>query len=296
MSNFITKKFYEQRVDFQQISAAHDEMLTFPKGVIEYQDVPYSDDNLKEHRMDIFRPEGREDEILPVIIDVHGGGLLLGSKEFNRFFCAEISAMGFLVFSIEYRLVPECLSYDQYADCSMAMDAIQQLIPQYKGDPEHVYVVGDSGGAYLIVYTIAMQKCQKLAEAAHVTPSTLDVKALGLISGMFYTTRLDKIGMFLPKYLYGKKYKKSSFAPYTNPEHPDIVTALPPCYLITSHEDHLQHYTLNFEKALTRHHVPHELLNFAENPKLKHAFLVFDPYMDESVEAMTSMLDFLRKY
>lgn len=270
MSNFMIKMFYKQRAEFNETSAARDKELSFPKG--------------------------RENEILPVIIDVHGGGLLLGNKEFNRYFCAQISAMGYLVFSVEFRLVPEYQVYDQFADLSMAMDFIKDVIPKYHGDPEHVYVVGDSGGAYVITYTVAMQKNKALAEAAHVKPSSLKVKALGLISGMFYTNKLDNIGMFLPKYLYGKKYKKSAFAPYVNPEHPDIVKALPPCFLVTSEDDMLQHYTLNFEKALAKHHMPHELKRYPKNEKLTHAFSVFEPYMKESVDTMTSMLQFLCQY
>lgn len=292
----LTKTFYKQRAEFNETADTREKSMDFPKGVKEYRDIAYSEDGNAAHRLDIFRPEGRDGEILPVIIDVHGGGLLLGNKEFNRYFCAQISAMGYLVFSVEFRLIPEYQVYDQFADLSMAMEFIQELIPKYNGDLEQVYVVGDSGGAYIIIYTIAMQKSKALAEAAHVTPSSLKVKALGLISGMFYTNKFDNIGLFLPKYLYGKKYKKSTFAPYVNPEHPDIVTSLPPCCLITSKDDMLQHYTLNFEKALTRHNMPHELINYPENKKLTHAFCVFEPYMAESMNAITSMLRFLRRY
>ena len=296
MDNFMTKTFYKQRAAFNESSAARAQTLPCPKGVIEYADVSYSDDQHEAHRMDIFRPEGRDGETLPVIIDIHGGGMILGNKEFNRQFCAQISTMGYLVFSIEFRLVPEYRIYDQFADLSMAMDYIGKVLPEYHGDPNHVYVVGDSGGACLIVYTIAMQKSKALADAAQITPSTLQVNALGLISGMFYTTKLDKIGLFMPKYLYGKDYKKSAFAPYVNPEHADIVASLPPCYLITSHNDNLQHYTLQFEKALTRHQIPHELKNYSQNEKLTHAFFVFEPYMDESKDAVQAMLHFLSQY
>lgn len=296
MANFITKTFYKQRSEFNQSTLDRAQKMTFPDGIIEYPNVYYSEDKLDAHRMDIYRPEGRDDEILPVIINVHGGGMILGNKEFNRYYCAHLSSMGFVVFSIEYRLVPEFQVYDQFADFSMAMDSIQKMIPQYKGDPSQVYVVGDSGGAYIIVYSIAMQKCKALADAAHVTPSKLNVRALGLISGMFYTTKFDEIGLVLPKYFYGKNYKKEAFALYANPEHPDIVTSLPPCFLVTSDGDNLQHYTLNFEKALTKYNVPHKLVNYPKDPKLTHAFSVFEPYWDESIDAMTSMIEFLQKY
>lgn len=296
MSDILVKNFYKQREDFNQTSRIRNKELPFPEGVDEWQDIIYSADYPETRRLDIYRPKDKMNHILPVIINVHGGGMILGSKEFNRFFCAQISAMGFLVFNVEYRLVPEVQVYDQFTDISIAMDFVQNAMTEYHGDANHVYMVADSGGAYLATYTVALQQYKGLASAAHVTPSSLKVHALGLISGMFYTTKLDKIGLFMPKYLYGKNYKKSAFAPYINPEHPDMITALPPCCLITSHNDMLQHYTLQFEKALTRHHIPHELINYPKNKKLTHAFSVFEPYLEESIEAVKSMISFLSQY
>lgn len=296
MKDFMLKNFYKQRAEFEKSSTSREQVLSFPDTVMEHRNIPYINDNSQAHRLDIFRPKGRDHETLPVIVDVHGGGMILGNKEFNRYFCAVISAMGYLVFSIEYRLVPDVRVFEQFADLSAAMDYINKIIPKYSGDSEHIYAVADSGGAYLLTYSIAMQKSKALAKAAHVTPTRLNVKALGLISGMFYTTKFDKIGLFMPKYLYGKGYKRSSFAPYVNPEHPDIVTSLPPCCLITSHNDMLQHYTLQFEKALAMHCIPHKLIDYPKNKKLTHAFSVFYPFWDESSDAVASMLQFLCTY
>lgn len=297
MGNTFTKVFLDKRVKFNQSSEERLKTMKFPEGIIEYLDIPYAEDNKPEHRMDVFRPANREGDKLPVIIDVHGGGMILGNKEFNRYFCAEVCKHGFLVFSVEYSLVPEIQVYTQFADLSLAMNRVKELISKYDGDSDHVYVVGDSGGAYILTYAVAMQRSKKLAKAAGVTPSSLKVNALGLISGMFYTTKFDEIGLFMPKYLYGEKYKKSAFAPYINPEHPDIVTSLPPCFLITSRNDNLKHYTLNFEKALSKHKMPHELLYYEEkNENLSHAFSVFEPFMAESQDAIAKLVRYLEKY
>lgn len=295
MGNILVKKFLSERDAFNEMSAKRDKTLPFPENVTEIKNVPYKDDNLSAHRMDIFVPKDNT-ETLPVIVDIHGGGMILGNKEFNRFFCAQISALGYIVFCPEFSLVPEQTCYDQYADLSAAMDTIHKILKQYNGDPKKVYAMGDSGGAYLLMYAIAMQKCKPLADAAGVRPTTLPVRALGLISGMFYTTKLDSIGLFLPNFFYGKGYKKTPFAPYVNPGHPDIVKALPPCYLVTSHNDNLQHYTLDFAKALEKHGATYELVNYPQNPELTHAFSVFDPYTDTSRDAVNKMLTFLRKY
>ena len=290
------KIFYKQRADFERSSAARDKELTFPEDVCETKDIRYSEDACDAHRMDIFRPKGREHEVLPVIVNIHGGGLLLGNKEFNRFYCARLSEQGFLVYSLEYRLVPDCTIFDQLSDLSLAMEAVRERLSRDQGDAEHVYAVADSGGACLLTYFAAMQNNRELADAAQITPTKLPLRALGLISGMFYTTCFDQIGLFLPKYLYGRNYKQRAFAPYVNPEHPAVVGSLPPCYLVTSKKDHLQRYTLRFKQALADNQVPYRLQNFCKNPQLTHAFSVFFPFLKESDESIQSMVDFLRKY
>ena len=294
MSHSITDIFYKQRNDFFKEQKEREKRLIFPDDVSEIKDISYLDDGDKAHRLDIYRPKKSGDKKLPVIINVHGGGLILGSKEFNRYFCANLCKLGYVVFSVEYRLVPECMFYDQCEDLSRAFDFIDKNIPKYGGDKERIFAAGDSGGACLLTYTAAMIKCRPLAMAAKVKAASIDIKALGLISGMFYTNRFDKLGLFLPKYLYGRDYKKSSYAKYVNPENTELINALPPCFLVTSKKDNLKHYTINFTKALKRNNKYHKLICFEKKPELTHAFSVFEPNLKESIETIRKMSNFFR--
>lgn len=290
------KQFYKQRLAFELDAAERDKTQSMPAGVTIEHNVPYMADGIEAHRMDIYRPDGSENTVLPVIINIHGGGLIIGNKEFNRFFCAKLCALGYLVFSIEYRLIPDCMVFDQFSDVCNAFNYIQAHLCEYNGDADHIYGVADSGGAYLLTYTAAMNKCHTLAKAAHVKPHNISFRALGLISGMFYTTRFDKIGMFLPAYLYGKNYKKQSFAKYVNPENPELVTSLPPCYLVTSRYDNLRKYTLDFVEALGRYGIVYELSEYMKGRHLTHAFSVFRPDFKESEETISDMHAFFESY
>ena len=291
----LTKVFYKQREDFARQQKEREERFSFPEEVEEITDIAYIEDGKKEHLLNVYRPKERGQEKLPVIVNVHGGGMVIGTKEFNRYYCAELVKFGYLVFSVEYPLIPDCMIYDQFEAVSRAMDMIQTLIEPYHGDAEKVYAVADSGGACLLTYVTAMQRCSGLAKAAGVTPSGLPVKALGLISGMFYTTKFDNIGLFLPRYLYGKGERRKAVKPYINPECPEIIKALPPCYLVTSKEDMLEHYTLQFAKALKENGMRFQLKDFRKDKKLTHAFSVFDPYLKESRETMNQMVHFFEK-
>ncbi len=227
-----------------------------------------------------------------MIINIHGGGLVMGNKEFNRHFCAILCRLGFVVFSVEYRLAPEVTVFDQLRDITFAMKFIDKNAAEYGADRDKVYMVGDSGGALLTIYTTAIHKNPKVARAADIKPSALSIERIALISGMFYTTKPDKIGLFLPKLLYGEGYRKHPFYPYTNPEHPQICLSLPPAYFITSRNDHLQWYTRQYTKTLDRNRCTYIARNFGSNPSLTHAFPVFSPGLVQSRQAIEEIAGF----
>ena len=186
MNLLLDKMIKKQRLEFDNLTTKRMKTMSFPDDVTEIKSIPYLLDNIPAHRLDVYRPTSTKCA-LPVIVNVHGGGLLMGSKEFNRFYCAQLCKLGFVVFSIEYRLIPEVTVFEQFADVSNAMNFIERSVTLYGGDPTHIYMVGDSAGAYLITYTTALQRSRLLADATLVRPSTLHIRAIGLISGMFYT-------------------------------------------------------------------------------------------------------------
>ena len=69
---------------------------------------------------------------------------------------------------------------------------------------------------------------------------------------------------------------------YTNPEHPEIIYNIPPCYLVTSKADMLERYTLDFAGELGNKGIEHRLRHMGSNPELIHAFPVVRPDLRES--------------
>ena len=292
MSNYIETAFMQQRTDFMKTLPDRRKRFSIPDGVDMYLDIEYVNDQNEAHRLDVFRPSESPDKELPIIFNVHGGGLIMGCKEFNRYFCARLCKLGYVVFSIEYRLVPEYTFYHQCTDFFQALRYVQDYGNLYYGKTDEIYGVGDSGGAMLLTYCAAMQNNAEMAAAAQVSVCPAPLQALGLISGMFYTNRFDQIGLSLPKYLYGTDYKHSDFAPYVNPTYQKLVQALPPCLLVTSKNDNLHHYTTKFEKALTKYNMPHRLLDFPKNKQLTHAFSVFEHFLPESTQTIQAIAEY----
>ncbi len=60
-------------------------------GLKEFRDIPYKNRSGKELLMDIFEPITDVKEDLPVIVNIHGGGLIDGNKKFSAGFCHVLS-------------------------------------------------------------------------------------------------------------------------------------------------------------------------------------------------------------
>ena len=88
MANIMEKQFYKHSSDFDKSCIESDKKLTMPEGVEYTENIAYTNDGNPSHQLDIYRPKDREGEVLPVIINVHGGGLIIGNKGFNKYFCS----------------------------------------------------------------------------------------------------------------------------------------------------------------------------------------------------------------
>jgi acetyl esterase/lipase len=267
-----------------------------PDGIKEYRDIPYNNNSGKELLMDIFEPIVEKGTELPVIVNIHGGGLIGGSKNLSVGFCRQLAKRGYLVFSLEYRLIPEVRVYEQFDDVCAGMDCIGRKLVDFDVDFTRIYMVAESAGAYLATYVAAMKNSKALQDAIGYKPTNMVFKAMGLISGMFYTTRNDMLGRFLSHSIYGKDERSKAIAQYTNPEHPEIINNIPPCYLITSKADMLERYTLDFAGELGNKGIEHYLRHMGSDPKLLHAFPVLNAALPESERVIDEIVDWFKKH
>ena len=273
--------------DIREISSA---------GLKEHRDIPYTNRSGKKLLMDIFEPEVAAGTELPVIVNIHGGGLIDGNKNLSVGFCRQLAKRGYLVCSLEYRLIPDVRVYEQFDDVCAGMDFVGRKLVDFDVDFTRIYLTAESAGAYLATYVAAMKDSKTLQDAIGYEPSRVRFKAMGLISGMFYTTRKDSLGLFLSRSIYGKDERSIAMAEYTNPEHPEIIYHLPPCYLVTSKADMLERYTLDFAGELGNKGIKHYLRHMGSDPKLIHAFPVLRPDLPESERVIDEIIGWFRQH
>lgn len=88
----------------------------------------------------------------PVMIYIHGGGLKNGDRLDAASYVAKAPhfvSNDYVYVSLNYRLSPSVVSPSHIEDVADAVMYVHDNIAQYGGDPDQIYVMGHSAGAYL---------------------------------------------------------------------------------------------------------------------------------------------------
>ena len=264
-----------------------------PDGVQEYPDMPFQGAGGVPLAVDIFRAKARSLRPLPVVVMIHGGGLVVGTRKMSRTFCENLAARGFLVFAPEYRRATETDFFQEIGDVTAALISVSGMLEKYGGDPDRVTVVSESAGSFLALYALAAMNSPALRKAFGLPAASLRVRALACFSGFFYAARRDLPGMVYSRNLFGEKKKDSAFMRYMNPECPDVMNQLPPVFLAGSDADFLKGYTKRFAAALRRAGHPCELVYYEHNKELTHAFPALKPDLPESRDVLNRLLEWI---
>ena len=124
----------------------------FPGETATYSNIPYANDTLKKHLLDIYLPPGAKNNT-PLIVWIHGGAWMLNDKY------ADMSYMkntikgfidsGYALASIDYRYSTEAVFPAQIQDCNEAVEFLYQHAAQYKLDKDRIALIGFSAGGHL---------------------------------------------------------------------------------------------------------------------------------------------------
>jgi acetyl esterase len=113
------------------------------------RDIPYRREGGSPHKLDIYRPTDRKGP-LPIVLYVHGGGFRILSKDTHWIMALAFARRGYLVFTIDYRLAPENPYPAALEDASAALVWTAENAERYGGDPDRIFLAGESAGANLI--------------------------------------------------------------------------------------------------------------------------------------------------
>ncbi len=124
----------------------------FPKGTITYSNVPYANDTLKKHLLDIYLPQNAGNNT-PLIVWVHGGAWMLNDKYADMGYMKNTIKgfidNGYALASIDYRFSTNAVFPAQIQDCNQALEYLYQHAVQYKLDKNRIALIGFSAGGHL---------------------------------------------------------------------------------------------------------------------------------------------------
>lgn len=285
----------KERRKFQELAETSNLQCESYPDITQIPNILYMDYDYPDHNMDLYFPTNPPAG-LPLIIDIHGGGLISGTKEFNKPFCCELARAGFIVMAIEYPKVPEATLSTMLNDVLTAEAKAIEYARSLNPSPNQVCIIGDSAGAFLALYTTAIIKNPKLASEFGIeNVPDIPISALGFISGLFYTTANDYYGAFYKRLLYGKSAIRFDIPKHVDPDCPEVAGVLPPCYILTSAGDYLKDYTFRFEKALSQYHIQH-VYQYMRNKQLQHDFPVMDTNAIESKGVIVDIANTFKRY
>lgn len=274
---------------------------TPPQGVDEVTNLAYIDDGDPMHFLDIYYPQGTTTPI-PVIIDIHGGGWMYGTKDLNKNYCLTLASMGFAVVNPSYRLCPQTTIPGQIQDIFAAFRWLDDNGAKYCCDMNNVFVTGDSAGGHLAALSCAIMGRDGLDEIFGVTLPRLRFNAAGFTCGGFDPLKtLNKptpITRAYKEILLGEDCDSYPYASYLNVGALVGGTHFPPIYMVSSKEDFVFSMSVAFSEKLSEYAVPHRFRKWgrAKGKHLTHVFSVLYPEWPESKATNEEMLSLFREY
>jgi acetyl esterase/lipase len=214
----------------------------------------------------------------PVIVNVHGGGWVIGDKREESLMCCAFARQGYVVCSINYRLAPKDPFPAAISDCLLALQWVNKHIKLYGGDPKHIYVMGGSAGAHIASLAIATgssgQKLYGLTTKTYIS----DIKGVILYYGVYNLRTLLTINRrFLSTYIRSftstKDVSDSKIIHEASPIN-FITSNFPPTLLLVGECDPLASQTTEFSSELKRHAIPTKTVFYMRNnyPDAVHGF------------------------
>ncbi len=136
--------FAQAPPDAQAIVALWQNVRTVPN-------VTYVKANGVEEKLDVYARRGQTAS--PVVIFIHGGGWVQGTKEASALSALPFIGLGYSVVNVEYRLANVSLAPAAIEDCRCALRWVAAHAKDYNFDVNRIVVAGASAGGHLALTT-----------------------------------------------------------------------------------------------------------------------------------------------
>lgn len=122
-----------------------------PQNIKSLKDIQYDPED-KNAFMDVYYPSdaGLKKKKLPLIVWVHGGGLISGSKNHIANYSKILASNQYTVISIDYTVAPEAKYPTPIKQLNKALSFISLNPELLNVDTSRIFLAGDSGGSMIV--------------------------------------------------------------------------------------------------------------------------------------------------
>lgn len=135
-----------------QLPSANEVQARLPRGTIIHGNIPYNNDTLKKHLLDIYVPADAKGKV-PLVVFIHGGGWIGNDKYADMGYMPNtIDAIlnnGVALASIDYRFAPQAIFPAILQDCNKAVSFLYDNADKYGLDKNRIAIMGFSAGGHL---------------------------------------------------------------------------------------------------------------------------------------------------
>lgn len=228
--------------------------------------------------------QAREDAI---IIYIHGGGLICGNAKTSRGYASMLAGETKLpVYAFSYRLVPEDPFPAAVDDCLEAYKMISEEYPN-----RSLFLIGESGGAYLSVVTALKARDNGLKKPSGVISYSVPIdwsNALNRIreGNKDFTVTPGGIRTLSQMYVTDEKDRKN---PYASPYYADFKD-FPPTFVVWDESETL---AIDSEILVSKLEEANVEVKVKSYPDCFHAFPTTGRGTPESAEVLKDTVSFI---
>jgi acetyl esterase/lipase len=140
----------EERSDFPLSNLLLPPLMLWPRGVRHHRGVEFARYGNRPLLLDVYEPRAPWLRPRPAIVQVHGGGWIVGTRSEQGIpLLNHLAAHGWVGFNIDYRLSPSATFPDHVVDVKRAIAWVREHAEEYGADPNFVCITGGSAGGHL---------------------------------------------------------------------------------------------------------------------------------------------------
>ena len=141
----------EERSRFPRSQLLMPPLMLWPRGVSHRRGIEFArPEDSRPVLLDAYLPSAPAAGLRPAIVQVHGGGWIVGTRSEQGIpLLNHLAQHGWVGFNIDYRLSPQATFPDHVIDVKRAIAWVREHAEEFGADPDFICLTGGSAGGHL---------------------------------------------------------------------------------------------------------------------------------------------------